>query len=78
MGTFENLYKKIRLDLELVSEENEGKIPATELRKIVMERVGLDRRTYYNVRDALITFGKLKMVNQHIFLFCDGQEGKNE
>ncbi len=78
MPTFDQLYAKIRLDLELTAEDFKGQVPVTELRRIVLERVGINPKTYENTKEALILMGKIKPLNQHAFLFMDGRDAGTE
>ena len=74
MPVFEKMYAKIKLDLDLTAEDNQGQIPVIELRRIVCERIGTDPRTYQNTKDALTVMNKIKPINQYIFVFLDGTE----
>lgn len=72
MPTFDKMYAKVKMDLELTAEDNRGQIPVVELRRIVCERIGTNPRTYENARDALTMMNKIKPLNQHVFVFLDG------
>jgi len=76
MTTFDKMYTRIKMDLELTAEDNRGQIPVLELRRIVCERIGTDPRTYQNARDALTMMNKIKPLNQHVFAFLDGEKAE--
>lgn len=74
MPEFGKIYDKIKWDLQLIASGRPDKtILAKELRKVVIEYVGYDKRTYNNVRDALISLGKIQPLNQQVFKFLDGE-----
>jgi len=72
MAKLETYYSKIEHDLRWCAEDNGGVIRQEDLRRIIVERIGIDPRTYRNVSDALMLTGKLKPLNQYAFLFVDG------
>lgn len=73
MAAFKRYYEKIRLPLRWEAEDHQGLITKQALQRIIIEHIGIDPRTFRNVQRALVLTGKLKPLNQHAFLFCDGK-----
>lgn len=74
MPTAKQYYDKLRFDLHMVAQDRGGVVLRRDLEVLVAEHIGCDRRTLKNVERALTLIGKLKPVNQHSYLLCDGED----
>lgn len=76
MPTAGQYYEKLKFDLHMIAQDRGGVVLRRDLEVLVAEKIGCDRRTLKNVERALTLIGKLKPMNQHSYLFCDGEESK--